>query len=662
MRERRRILLLVSIMALCSLIVAGIAIGTLYHAAINEERERLLETAQSQARLIEAVARFDATHNKSAVSGGARAATLHQIVEAHQNYEQSGKTMEFTLAERKDDSINFLLRHRHVGLERDLYTVGFDSHLAEPMRQALLGRSGTIVGVDYRGEVVLAAHEPVAELNSGIVAKIDLTEIRAPFIRAGAIAIFFAVLAVIVGATLFFRISNPLIKKIESHNVALSAVNKSLKEEIAERKRAEDGLQKTYNQLDLRVKERTADLSKSNTLLRQEIGVRKQAEEKLKYNEAMLQRVFDGILDPLILIGKDMRIKIMNSASAEYFGVADREGAVGKICYRELKCWPETCEACRVPAAVSDGQHITVERNKPADPDRYEKIVIYPIEEDGGSIGAVIVRISDITERKLFERQLIQKEKMASLGVLVSSIAHEINNPNNFVSFNIPILRDYIAEMIPIMDEYAVAHPEFELCNLTYPEFRQDIFKLIVNIENGSGRISSFVSNLRKFSQTEYQTSLIWVELKDVIENVHSICHSKIKRSVKSFVKNIPENLPKIYTEPYALEQILLNFLINAAQASDKHDSWIQLDVTVSNGERKHIGIEVSDNGCGIDKETQLKIFDPFFTTKSQTEGTGLGLYICHTLAERLKGRIEVQSEPGKGSAFRLILPVQNQT
>jgi two-component system, NtrC family, sensor kinase len=129
--------------------------------------------------------------------------------------------------------------------------------------------------------------------------------------------------------------------------------------------------------------------------------------------------------------------------------------------------------------------------------------------------------------------------------------------------------------------------------------------------------------------------------------------------SFKSFVKNIPENLPKIYTEPYAPEQILLNFLVNAAQASDKHDSWIKLKVSVNDGRPDWITIEVSDNGCGIDKEAQLKIFDPFFTTKSQAEGTGLGLYVSHSLAERLNGRIEVESEPDKGSLFRLILPVE---
>ena len=122
--------------------------------------------------------------------------------------------MEFTLAERKDDSISFLLRHRHGGLEKQLDTIDFNSHLAEPMRQALLGRSGTIVGVDYRGELVLAAHEPVSELDSGTVAKVDLSEIRAPFIKAGGIAGLFAIIAVIAGATLFFRISNPMVKQL----------------------------------------------------------------------------------------------------------------------------------------------------------------------------------------------------------------------------------------------------------------------------------------------------------------------------------------------------------------------------------------------------------------------------------------------------------------
>lgn len=393
----------------------------------------------------------------------------------------------------------------------------------------------------------------------------------------------------------------------------------------------------------------------------QDITRSKQAEVELQESEQKYRLLVENANEG-IAVAQDGLLKFVNPKIEEISGYSEQE-----LISRPFLDFvhPEDQQIVM--------EHHSRKLENPDAPNGYKVKIIHKggkvkwIENNGVGITwedepATLNFLTDITEKRFFERQFILKEKMASLGVLVSSIAHEINNPNNFVSFNIPILRDYIEEMIPIMDEYAVAHPEFELCNLTYPEFRQDIFKLMVNIENGSGRISSFVSNLRKFSQTEYQVSLIWVELKDVIENVQSICQSKINRSVKSFVKNIPENLPKIYTEPYALEQILLNLLINAAQAADKHGSWIKLNVTVNNGERGHIGIEVSDNGCGIDKETQLKIFDPFFTTKPQAEGTGLGLYVCHTLVERLKGRIEVESEPGKGSLFRLILPVEKQS
>jgi signal transduction histidine kinase len=100
---------------------------------------------------------------------------------------------------------------------------------------------------------------------------------------------------------------------------------------------------------------------------------------------------------------------------------------------------------------------------------------------------------------------------------------------------------------------------------------------------------------------------------------------------------------------------------VNAIQAVDKKYSWIKLIVSVVDSRQDQLYIEVSDNGCGMDDETRLKIFDPFFTTKSQVDGTGLGLYVCHTMVERLKARIEVESEPGKGSSFKLILPVENK-
>jgi signal transduction histidine kinase len=196
---------------------------------------------------------------------------------------------------------------------------------------------------------------------------------------------------------------------------------------------------------------------------------------------------------------------------------------------------------------------------------------------------------------------------------------------------------------------------------MAYPEFRQDIFKLLDNIEHGSGRINSFVSNLREYSQIKERSPRNWVDMNTIIEKVLSICQSKIKKSVKSFVKTIPESLPKIYSNAHVLEQILINLLVNAANAADKRDSWIKLNVNVNKNWADHIIIEISDNGCGMDEETRRKIFDPFFTTKSTADGTGLGLYICHNLIQSLGGRIEVESESERGSRFMVVLPGQDR-
>jgi signal transduction histidine kinase len=139
------------------------------------------------------------------------------------------------------------------------------------------------------------------------------------------------------------------------------------------------------------------------------------------------------------------------------------------------------------------------------------------------------------------------------------------------------------------------------------------------------------------------------------------MCRNKVKRSVKSFELDIPENLPTVFTEPFALEQILINLLINAVQSLDKHDTWVRLSVSISNGSdgrQEEVAISVSDNGCGLDENARGQLFDPFFTTKPPGEGTGLGLYVSRNLIEGLGGRILVDSEVGVGSKFTVILPL----
>jgi signal transduction histidine kinase len=116
-------------------------------------------------------------------------------------------------------------------------------------------------------------------------------------------------------------------------------------------------------------------------------------------------------------------------------------------------------------------------------------------------------------------------------------------------------------------------------------------------------------------------------------------------------------NLPRIWSDPFALEQILLNLLVNAAQAAEKNDSRVELSLEIRDSWLDHTILDVRDNGCGMDEKAMQKIFDPFFTTKSAAGGTGLGLYVTHNLVESLRGRLEVDSTPDQGSTFRVILP-----
>jgi signal transduction histidine kinase len=398
-------------------------------------------------------------------------------------------------------------------------------------------------------------------------------------------------------------------------------------------------------------------LHRTNEKLKTEIEERSRFQKQLEHSKSMLQSVVDGISDPLILIDADMRVKMLNRSAVEYYGVSKFLNIIGSSCHQVLRERFAPCEGCEVPAALSSGKSTVFERAGFMDPDRLERVHIYPVAENEEFTGDVLLRISDITEQRFFEKQLIQSEKMASLGVLVSSIAHEINNPNSFIKFNLPILKDYLTEVLPIVDAYADTHPDLEIGHMAYPEFRKDISDLVDNIAHGSERINSFVSNLKEFSRLKERLNEEWIDLNEVVEKVLSICGSQLKKCANTIITHLPEDSSRIWSDPSVLEQILLNLLVNAAQAAEKKDSCIELSVKVRNSWLDHAILEVRDNGCGIDQNTIPKIFDPFFTTKSNNGGTGLGLYVTHNLVQSLRGRIDVESRPGEGSAFRVFLP-----
>ena len=257
------------------------------------------------------------------------------------------------------------------------------------------------------------------------------------------------------------------------------------------------------------------------------------------------------------------------------------------------------------------------------------------------------------------ERQLVQAEKMSSLGMLVSAIAHELQNPNGVFTLNLPILKEYLAKLLPLLDRQFKNQDECIIFRMSYREIRKDITRLIDNLIESSNDINTYITNLKEYSRYHEDLKLELVDLRSVVDQVLAICGTQINKSIQAFTKDIPDDLPPVFTDVQALKQILLNLLINATQAVDKEFSTLKLRAVSGNSRQPHTIIEISDNGCGMDEMTREKIFDPFFTTRFEMKGTGLGLYICQNLVETLEGHIEVESEPGKGSVFRVIIPNQ---
>jgi len=207
---------LISILITATSIVTLSTLWILYETSFNEERLRLVDMAKSRARLIEAVARYEIKEDRQYTRSISEVynKTISQIINVHKNFQDFRETGEFTLARKDKNEIKFVLRQRHSH-ELIPKPVNLNSKLAAPMRLALLGHSGTIIGKDYRGENVLAAYEPVSVLKLGIVAKIDLSEIREPFIRSALYILAIAMLVSLLGSLLFFYIIIPIVNKIK---------------------------------------------------------------------------------------------------------------------------------------------------------------------------------------------------------------------------------------------------------------------------------------------------------------------------------------------------------------------------------------------------------------------------------------------------------------
>ena len=388
-----------------------------------------------------------------------------------------------------------------------------------------------------------------------------------------------------------------------------------------------------------------------------DITDRKRSDLQIRESRNMLRAVFDGISDPLVMVREDMTLIMLNRAALRFFGALLYRDVIGTSCLESFRGRYGQEASGLVRSAIAEERPARYELETKGDSARYEEVFVYPVHAGGEDRRMAIIRITDRTKQRLMERELIQSEKLASLGLLISGIVHEINNPNNFISFNIPILHDYLQEILPVLDEHAARTPHYEVQGMAYMDFRNDVMKLLENIEHGSVRINTTVAKLKEFSRKKDERGARPILPTGVVERAVAICHTQIRKTVKTFDVQVQQDMPEIVSDPDAIEQTLINLLINAAQAADKPDSHIRLDVRRGASGKEGLVLEVQDNGCGMDAKTASRIFDPFFTTKEEGLGTGLGLYISKNLLEAVGGSISVESEIGRGTTIRVVIP-----
>ncbi len=254
-------------------------------------------------------------------------------------------------------------------------------------------------------------------------------------------------------------------------------------------------------------------------------------------------------------------------------------------------------------------------------------------------------------------QQVIQADKLASLGLVVAGVAHEINNPNSFITYNTPLLADTWKTFKPMVEEYGAIHQNWQKNGLTINELSQDMEEIIQAIDIGSDRINKVVQNLKDFSRLDESSHSENVNVNEVINKTLTIVGAQLRKLAGKIEINQTQNLPKIKGHFQKLEQVIANILLNAAHASTAKETGGIKITSRYLSEIDYVLIEIEDNGRGMEPDVLQKIFDPFFTTKRDSGGTGLGLSVSVSLIQEHQGMIRVISRPEVGTKFSILLP-----
>jgi PAS domain S-box-containing protein len=409
------------ILAISCILVMSTSLCILYTQHIKNVQERLTLAVQSQAQLIEAVAHYDSlknTANFDVSPSTLTKLTLNRIKDAHLSLRGFGQTGEFTLAELHNDTIFFQFRHRHAEIESP-QPVPMNSTYAEPMRKALEGKSGVIKGLDYQGELVLAAFEPLEDFNMGVVAKIDMEEVQAPFLTAVCITSAVSIVIIFLGVILVLKSVRPLLSRLRNH---------------------------------------THDLE-------QQIEKRKVTEEELqRYKD-----IVSNSIDSLAFIDTDTIYRTMNPQYLEAIGKT-REQVIGKTISevlgqefynREVKPRLDRCMSGAKTQHEDSIEH-------PEKGVRYFDVNYYPCFGKDNRLSGITINRRDITQRKVIEEQLSLQARLIES---VSDAIISVDNNHRIRSWNTAAEYMYGWKAAEVLD-----HPIDEILETQYTRCAQEEF------------------------------------------------------------------------------------------------------------------------------------------------------------------------------------------
>ena len=329
---------------------------------------------------------------------------------------------------------------------------------------------------------------------------------------------------------------------------------------------------------------------------------------------------------------------------------------------------PDDRERARDEVArhVREGTDFSMEFRMRAADGSWRRIVSTGTVAERDAAGRVLRMVGthvDVTERRRAEererlqsQQLIQADKLASLGVLVSGVAHEINNPNNFILLNGRLCARVWSDLRPILDDYHRAHGEFLLAGMPFADAWPRVSRLMAGIHEGAERIKKIVQSLRDFARRDTGEIRREIDPAAVVDSAVTLVRHLIDKSTDRFSVSSEPDVPPIRGSFQQLEQVLVNLLTNACDALPSRDRALRVAVRRDRAASRVL-IEVVDEGTGISVENRTRIFDPFFTTKQDRGGTGLGLSISYTIVHNHGGELALASEEGRGTVATVSLP-----